>query len=253
MLTVLSPPESDWQEDDTRGMPAKPARFAGYLSRALLILFVLSVLPVLCLRWLPPPTSAFMIADRFGQSPGGKPKIALSYRWVGWEGISPHLALAVMAAEDQKFPVHWGFDLDSIKQAWRHNQNGKRVRGASTITQQVAKNLFLWSGRSYLRKGLESYFALLLELFWPKQRILEVYLNVAQFGEGIYGADAASRRLLGKPPANLTPRDAALLSAVLPNPKKLRADKPSAYVQWRARWIQAQMIRMGGTGFLKGL
>lgn len=220
------------------------------LQRFLLVFFLLTLLPVICLRWLPPPASAFMIADWLGRTFDGKGKAAIHYRWVEWKGISPHLALAVMAAEDQKFPTHGGFDFAAVWRAFQHNRHGRRLRGGSTISQQVAKNLFLWSGRSYLRKGLESYFTLLLELAWPKQRILEVYLNIAQFGEGIYGADAASRRLLGKAPAGLTPAKAALLAAVLPNPRRFRANTPSAYVQRRARWIQGQMRRMGGMGFL---
>lgn len=240
---------ADAEQPTERTEPPRPSRPRRLLKRLLWSFLLATLIPVLLLRWLPPPTSAFMIADRLGK----QTKAPVSYRWVDWEGIAPQLALAVVAAEDQKFADHWGFDLTSIRHALRHNLKNRRLRGGSTISQQVAKNLFLWSGRSYLRKGLESYFTLLLELLWPKQRILEIYLNIAQFGDGIYGADAAARRLLNKPPNRLDPRDAALLAAVLPNPIKYRVLRPSSYVQMRQRWILGQMSRLGGTEFLRGL
>ena len=167
-------------------------------------------------------------------------------QWVDLTRISPNLALAVVASEDQKFPEHWGFDVEAIEKAYELNQHSHRVRGASTISQQVAKNLFLWSGRSYFRKGLEAYFTVLIEACWPKRRILEVYLNIAEFGYGIYGAEAAAQRFL--PQTGITPdrSDAAVLAAVLPNPRRYLASAPSRYVQQRRAWILDQMQALGG-------
>ncbi len=173
------------------------------------------------------------------------------YQWVPWKEISPHMTIAVVAAEDQKFPHHWGFDLDAISNALEENRRRSRPRGASTISQQVAKNLFLWPGRSYLRKGLEAYFTVFIELLWPKRRILEIYLNIAEFGPGVFGVGAASRAYFKKPPSKLLPGEAAILAAVLPNPRRLKAASPSDYVQQRAFQILRQMNRLGGPGFLK--
>jgi monofunctional biosynthetic peptidoglycan transglycosylase len=163
------------------------------------------------------------------------------------------LRLAVVAAEDQNFPHHWGFDLESIMDALQKKGKKRRLRGASTITQQVARNLFLWPGRSYVRKGLEAYFTVLLELLWPKRRILEVYLNVVEFGDGTHGVSTASRTFFGKRPAELSHQEAALLAAVLPNPIRLDARRPSAYVQERVRWIEEQVAHLGGPAYLRGL
>ena len=140
------------------------------------------------------------------------------------EQISPNAAFAVIASEDQQFPFHAGFDFNSIREAVRAHERGRRLRGASTISQQVAKNLFLWPGHSFVRKGLEAYFTVLIEAMWPKERILEVYLNIAQFGDGIYGVQAAGERFLHKPLRASPLREAALLAAVLPNPERLHAD-----------------------------
>ena len=176
----------------------------------------------------------------------------IRYHWTGWAQISPSMRVAVVAAEDQKFPRHWGFDFESIAEAIEDQGPRRRVRGASTITQQVARNLFLWPGRSYVRKGLEVYFTVLLELFWPKRRILEVYLNVAEFGDGTHGVYAASKTFFGMHPSQLTQSEAALLAAVLPNPKHLHANTPSPYVEERARWIEEQMEQLGDA-YLHGL
>ncbi len=223
------------------------------LLRTVLAVVALTVIPVVCLRWIPPPTSAVMLERRIAGVIHAKPQDAVRYQWVGWNSISPQLRLAVVAAEDQKFPRHWGFDFDSIADAVEHKSAKGRIRGASTITQQVAKNLFLWEGRSFLRKGLEAYFTLLLELLWPKRRILEVYLNVAEFGEGAFGADAAARTFFGKRPIELQAGEAALLAAVLPNPARLHPRNPSAYVRERAAWIEEQMSHLGGPAYLQGL
>jgi monofunctional biosynthetic peptidoglycan transglycosylase len=175
------------------------------------------------------------------------------YEWVDYERISPSIALAAVAAEDQKFPTHAGFDLDSIKQAIEENRRRRSPRGASTISQQVAKNLYLWPGKSMLRKSLEAYFTVLVETLWPKRRILEVYLNIAEFGPGIFGVEAASLAYFAKPAAEVTAAEAALLAAVLPNPKQLRAGQPSEYVLGRARQIQEQMRLLGGREYLATL
>ena len=159
----------------------------------------------------------------------------------------------MVAAEDQMFPEHFGFDLESISDAIDKHSKGRRLRGASTISQQVAKNLFLWSGRSFIRKGLEAYYTALIELIWPKRRILEVYLNIAEFGDGIYGVSAAGEAFFKKSPSKLSPSDAALLAAVLPSPARLRADRPSIYVNSRRLWILDQMLQLGGAAYLKGI
>lgn len=188
----------------------------------------------------------------------GRQNYRTDYRWVDLEQISPHAAVAVIAAEDQFFPFHMGFDFKSIREAIRHNEKQAtrkrpRIRGASTISQQVAKNLFLWPGRGYVRKGLEAYFTLLIEITWPKERILEVYLNIAQFGDGIYGVEAASQRFWHKPAARLDRYEAATLAAVLPNPITFKVQAPSEYVYKRRDWILAQMRGLGGPDYLKEL
>jgi monofunctional biosynthetic peptidoglycan transglycosylase len=174
------------------------------------------------------------------------------YQWVPMERIAPDAALAVVAAEDQKFPDHWGFDLDAIRKAAESNARGRRLRGASTLTQQVARNLFLWQGRSYLRKGLEAWMTVLLETTWPKRRILEVYLNIAEMGEHTFGVQAASRRYFGQPAAAINAGQAALLAAVLPNPHRFRINHPSNYVLERRDRILQQMSLLGN-GYLRGI
>jgi len=173
------------------------------------------------------------------------------YQWVALEKISPQAALAVIASEDQRFPFHAGFDFESIREAVRHNARGGKIRGASTLTQQVAKNLFLWKGRGWVRKGLEAGITGLIELLWPKERILEVYLNIAEFGRGTYGVQAAAQRFYGKDAARLTRREAATLAAVLPAPKQWRVDSPSPRVQRRRDAIMKQMRLLGGASFLR--
>jgi monofunctional glycosyltransferase len=159
----------------------------------------------------------------------------------------------VIASEDQRFPFHAGFDFRSIRAAVRASEQGKHLRGASTISQQVAKNLFLWSGHSFVRKGLEAWFTVLIEAFWPKERILEIYLNIAQFGDGIYGVQAAAHRYWHKPAIALSSSESALLAASLPNPLKLRPDRPSRYMLQRRDWILAQMRDLGGEAYLRAL
>ena len=217
------------------------------------LLIVGSAGAVLAWRWMDPATTSFILQRKASELIAGGRARDVEHRWVDWHAISPYAGIAVIASEDQRFAEHWGFDLDSIQDAIEERQNGGRMRGASTITQQVAKNLFLWSGRSFVRKGLEAYVTVLIEMFWSKQRILEVYLNVAQFGDKTFGVGAASRRFFGKPASQLSAREAALLAAVLPNPVIMRADDPSPYVRRRARWIQRHMRRLGGPGYVRGI
>ncbi len=177
----------------------------------------------------------------------------LQRQWVPLDHIAPEAALAVIAAEDQLFNQHFGFDLEAMEQALRHNEAGGKIRGASTLSQQTAKNLFLYPGKSYLRKAMEAYLTLLLESILPKQRILEIYLNSAQFGHGIYGVQAASRHFFGKEAARLTAAEAALLAAVLPNPLRMKVDAPTPYVLGRQGWILKQMKQLGGTAYLRDI
>ena len=236
------------------------ARGGGWLRRAgrwllagVLGALAAAVLLVLLLRWVAPPASAFMLEARWNALVDGESDYVQRYQWVDLEDISPQVAMAVIASEDQQFPFHAGFDFKSIREAVRHNARSRRVRGASTISQQVAKNLFLWSGRSYLRKGLEAGFTVLIEWLWPKERILEMYLNIAQFGRGTYGVEAAAHRYFRKPARRLQRADAALLAAVLPNPLRLKVEAPSAYVRSRQAWILGQMVGLGGTAYLDEL
>lgn len=221
------------------------------LRKAVIIALIATIVPVVLLRWIPPVTSAVMISKSIASLWSDKKGYNTRYKWTSWDKISPHAGIAVVAAEDQMLPEHLGFDLESISDALEKHSRGKRLRGASTISQQVAKNLFLWSGRSFIRKGLEAYFTILIEAAWPKQRILEVYLNIAEFGRGIFGVGAASEAFFKKPPSKLTPSEAALLAAVLPNPIRLRADRPTKYVYVRRDWILDQMAQLGGAAYLK--
>jgi monofunctional biosynthetic peptidoglycan transglycosylase len=209
-------------------------------------LFAFGVAVTLPLRWFDPVTTAFMLRDDSGRDP-------LLHEWQDWEQLGSTAVLAVVAAEDQRFAAHFGLDLASIRDSIEKAQDGGSLRGASTISQQLAKNLYLWPGRSFSRKGLEACLTLLLEMSLPKKRILEIYLNVAEFGPGIYGAAAASRYYFGKPPANLQDVEAALLAAVLPNPRQFRVDEPSSYVRERQSWILGHMQRLRREGWLTTL
>jgi monofunctional biosynthetic peptidoglycan transglycosylase len=219
---------------------------AGIVAWVVIVGALLTVIPVFALRWINPPTSAFML-ERCAQGvfiPSRR--VHIEYEWVGIDHISRNVQLAVISSEDQKFLEHEGFDFESIEKALdaRHRRSG-HMRGASTISQQVAKNLFLWPGRTWLRKGVEAGYTVLIETFWPKRRILEVYLNIAEFGDGVYGVGAASPRYFHKPASRLSRHEACLLAAVLPAPKRMHADKPSSYVERRAWWIERQMMRLG--------
>lgn len=201
---------------------------------------------------MPVPFSAVMVERQLGAWLSGDFGYVAHSDWVSMDEISPWMGLAVIAAEDQKFPDHWGFDVTAIEKALAHNErNENRIRGASTLSQQTAKNLFLWDGRSWLRKGLEAGLTVGIETVWSKKRILTVYLNIAEFGDGIFGVEAAAQRYFHKPASQLTPGEAALLAAVLPNPIRYRADAPSGYVRSRQAWILRQMRQLGGEGFMR--
>lgn len=224
-----------------RKFSAWPKSGLGRLRKCLRVLLMLllafmglSALLVLSLRWIDPPVTAFMLQDESGRRP-------IAHQWVSRPKLGIEVGLAVIAAEDQRFAIHRGFDIEAIQSALAERKAGRRLRGASTLTQQVAKNLFLWPGRSLLRKGLEAWTTGLLELFLSKSRILELYLNIAEFGPGIYGVGAASAEFFAREPKLLSTEQAALLAAVLPSPKRLRVDRPSDYVRERQRWIGAQM------------
>ncbi len=220
-------------------------RYRRYVAIVLAAALFASLALTLPWRWIAPPTTAFMLRDRMQQDG------PIHQQWIAMGEMSPALPIAVVASEDQKFPHHHGFDFRSLSRALREERG--RIRGASTITQQLAKNLYLWPGRSVSRKALEAWLTVVIELTWPKRRILEVYLNVVEFGPQVYGVDAASRVFFSKSPAQLTPREAALLAAVLPAPKRLSAARPSGYVQQRASGIQAAVKTLGGPAYLAGL
>jgi len=221
----------------------KTQRLLLRLTRWVALGLLMSVLPVVALRFIDPIFTTYMLRD-FGDN--------IEYRWVDMEQISAQAALAVVAAEDQRFPEHHGFDLDAIQKALLEHDDGERLRGASTITQQTAKNLFLWPGRSFIRKALEAWYATWLEIVMPKRRILEIYLNVVELGPGVYGVEAASRRYFGCRASQLSSSQAALLAAVLPNPRKYHVARPSLYVRSRQIWIRRQMYQLGD-GYLSDL
>jgi monofunctional biosynthetic peptidoglycan transglycosylase len=225
-------------------------RWTVRLIELVAIVIALPVLATVAMRFIPPPTTAVILERRIDALVSHK-AYRVDRRWVPWSRISPNAPLAAIAAEDQNFATHRGFDFDSIQKAIDAHEKGQRLRGASTISQQVAKNLFLWSGRSFLRKGLEAGFTVLIEATWPKRRILEVYLNIVELGDGVFGVEAASQRYFRKAASRLDPGEAALLAAVLPNPIRLHAGRPSAYVEERRGWILEQMGQMGGAGYIR--
>lgn len=201
---------------------------------------------------MPVPFSAVMVERQLGAWLSGDFGYVAHSDWVSMDEISPWMGLAVIAAEDQKFPDHWGFDVTAIEKALAHNErNENRIRGASTLSQQTAKNLFLWDGRSWVRKGLEAGLTLGMETVWSKKCILTVYLNIAEFGDGIFGVEAAAQRYFHKPASRLSLSEAALLAAVLPNPLRFKANAPSGYVRNRQAWIMRQMRQLGGESFMR--
>jgi monofunctional glycosyltransferase len=215
--------------------------------KAALVFLCASILSVILFRWVPIPFTPLMGIRIVEQLAEGK-KIKCTKDWESIENISPNLPLAVVCSEDQLFMEHHGFDMKAIEKAMTYNKKkkGKKVRGASTISQQTAKNVFLWQGRSWIRKGFEVYFTSLIELFWSKERIMEVYLNVIEMGDGIYGAQAASKNYFNKDAKKISQAEAALIAAVLPNPRKWNPAKPTKYVKKREKWILRQMNYHGG-------
>src|SRR6185437_5456528 len=207
------------------------------LRKVLLYLFLFSILSVIFFRFIPIPLTPLMLIRCNEQLWSGK-KLKLKKDWTSLENMSPYMAKAVMASEDQLFMEHWGFDTHSIKKAFESNNRKKKkgIKGASTISQQVAKNVFLWPSRSWIRKGLEAYFTVLIEVFWSKKRIMEVYLNVTEMGDGIYGAEKASEIYFKRPAKKLTASEAALIAAVLPNPRKWSPTHPTDYIHKRQEW-----------------
>jgi monofunctional biosynthetic peptidoglycan transglycosylase len=212
----------------------------------------ISVLAILLFRFVPVPASALMVQRRIQSWNESKP-YASRHRWVSLDDIAPAMGAAVIAGEDQTFAEHFGFDWKAIEKAVEHNERSRRKRGASTLTQQTAKNLFCWEGRTWARKGVEAWFTLLMEAGWPKRRILEVYLNIVEFGDGIYGVEAASQTYFHKPAKRLREEEAALLAAVLPNPHRFKVAAPSDYILGRQAWILQQMHQLGGDGVIKAL
>ncbi|MCL2892785.1 monofunctional biosynthetic peptidoglycan transglycosylase [Brenneria tiliae] len=219
--------------------------------RALLAVTGCWLAGIVLFSFLPVPFSAVMAERQISAWLSGDFSYVAHSDWVAMDEIAPVMALAVIAAEDQRFPQHWGLDLEAISSALKHNErNTQRIRGASTLSQQTVKNLFLWDGRSWLRKALEAGITTGVELVWSKRRILTVYLNIAEFGPGIFGVEAAARRYFNKPASRLTASEAALLAAVLPNPIRFRVNAPSGYVVQRQQWILRQMRQIGGEAFL---
>ncbi len=210
------------------------------LKRIIFILVVVQFIYIVLLRWINPPITITQLTNWVSG-------YGLKRDYVDFEEMSPNIRLAVMASEDQLFPDHNGFDVASIKKALQNNQKkNKRVRGASTISQQVAKNVFLWQGRTWVRKGLEVYFTFMIEFIWSKQRILEMYLNVAEMGKGIFGVEAAAQTYFKKPASKLTRTEAAMIAACLPNPKKYTVKPTSNYINRRYPWILIQMNNLEG-------
>ena len=221
------------------------------LLRAVLLLAVVWGGGILLFSVVPVPFSAVMVERQLGAWLSGDFGYVAHSDWVGMDEISPWMGLAVIAAEDQKFPEHWGFDVAAIEKALAHNERSdSRIRGASTLSQLTANNVFLWYGRSWRRKGREAGLTGGIETEGSKRRILTVYLNVAEFGNGVFGVEAAAQRYFHKPASRLTMSEAALLAAVLPNPLRFRADAPSGYVRSRQAWIMRQMGQLGGEGFM---
>ena len=220
-------------------------RLFNILLRGAGLVLILSIMLILPWRWIAPPVSAFMLQEFIDT--GRRPH----HKWLPLEKVSACMPISIVAAEDQKFPLHSGFDFQSIVNALE--QNPRRPRGASTISQQVVKNLYLWNGRSLFRKGLEAYLTVGIEAMWPKKRILEIYLNIVEFGPGVYGISEAGRILRKRSASRLSSYDCALLTAVLPNPKRMSAAQPTRYVRKRAREIMVQVWQLGGSSYLKEL
>jgi monofunctional biosynthetic peptidoglycan transglycosylase len=230
-----------------------PRRWLRWILLLPVTVAAFTVLQVATLRFVDPWFSSFMAIRQMEAVAEGDFGFRIAYDWRDLDDISPNLPVALVAAEDQRFADHFGFDIEAIEKAQKSNARGRKVRGGSTISQQLAKNLFLWSGRSWVRKGVEAWYTLLIEAMWPKRRVLEVYANVVEFGDGIYGAQAAARSFYGKDARRLTAAESARLAAVLPSPKRYSVSRPGPYVQRRTRAIQRQMRYVGGSAYLQQL
>lgn len=213
------------------------------IRRIFICLFVAQLIYIIALKWINPPTTATMIANRISLAGSNG---HFHKKWIGYDHISPDAKVAVIAGEDQLFPVNNGFDVNAIKKAWLHNQYSKRIRGASTISQQTAKNVFLWQGRDWFRKGLEVYFTFMIEKIWGKKRILEVYLNVAQMGPHIFGIEAASEQYYHISAKALSASQAAMIAACLPDPYRYKVQPPAGITVFRQQWILRQMRNLAG-------
>lgn len=224
-----------------------------YFIISSIVFFVSTISWVLLYKYVNPPITYLMVKRKIVHMFNGEGSNRIRYEFVSSKYISDNVKLAVVSSEDQKFPDHNGFDLVSIAKAMEKNKFAKRAKGASTISQQTAKNAFLWDGRSFIRKGFEAYFTFLIELIWGKKRILEVYLNIAEMGSLTFGIEAASQKYFNKPARQLTQAEAALIAATLPNPIKFKADKPTSFLLNRTIWIQNQMQNLGGTNYIKNL
>lgn len=223
-----------------------------WLKKVLLLLIIFWFFTVITFKYVPVPFSAVMVERQLSAWIDLNFSYVSHSEWVDENHISPYLYLAVIAAEDQNFPHHWGFDIDAIESALKHNLAKKNtVRGASTISQQTVKNLWLWDGRSWFRKGIETTMTPIMELMWSKTRILTIYLNIVEFGDGVFGVEEASKKFFKKSANQLTMEEAALLAAVLPNPHRFKVKSPSSYVLKRQAWILHQMNLLGGKNYLK--
>ncbi|MEQ9308669.1 MAG: monofunctional biosynthetic peptidoglycan transglycosylase [Balneolaceae bacterium] len=209
---------------------------------------ILFLMLILSLRWINPSFTAFTLQEDWEKLE--VERYSLTEYWVDEDQLPINIKWAVIASEDQRFWEHNGLDFEAIEKAFQENKSGERVRGASTISQQVAKNLFFWGGRSYFRKGLEAVTTLTIEAFWPKDRVLEVYLNIAEFGPGVYGIGKGSEYFFGKKAFNITDDEAARFAAVLPNPKRMRVEPPTPYVAERKDWILRNMKQLSGIAFV---
>ena len=234
-------------------VPRKRRRWLRWLIALPLLFLSLTVVQVASLRFIDPPVSAFMVSRQLEAWGDGDWGFRIAYDWRDLDEMSPHVPLAMVASEDQNFAEHFGFDIKAIEKARKNNARGRKVRGGSTISQQTAKNLFLWSGRSWVRKGIEAWYTLLIEAMWPKHRIIEVYANIAEFGDGVYGAQAAARTYFHKDANRLSAAEAARMAAVLPSPRRYSITRPGPYVQRRPMPNPRIWRNRGGSQYHKRL
>jgi monofunctional glycosyltransferase len=233
----------------TRPYYKKPGFWISAAASIIAALFLLFLTSVLALRWTDPSFTSFTLREDWEQLDAER--YNLRDYWVSYSDIPESMKWAVVASEDQLFWEHRGFDVESIREAWEQRQTGERIRGASTISQQVAKNLSLSQRQSFLRKGVEAVITVFIELFWPKERIIEVYLNIAEFGPGIFGIGKASDHFFGTQASSLTPEEASKMAAVLPSPKRMRVNPPSPFAAERSRWILRQMTQLSGIAYYR--